>query len=69
MTRLEFINKLELLKEMKKVNAIIKNEKGQICHTIKDIVKMSLARNEMLSDTKQYIINNYKDYTVKFEIK
>lgn len=54
---------------MKKINAIIKNEQGQVCHTIKDIVQMALGRNEMLADTKQYIINNYKDYTVEFKIK
>jgi hypothetical protein len=54
---------------MKKINAIIKNENNEVCHRIKDVVKMVLARNEMLADTKKYIINNYKDYKVEFEIK
>lgn len=53
---------------MKKVNAIIKNDKGEICHKIKDVLQMALIRNEMLPDTKKYIINNYKDYTVTFEV-
>lgn len=54
---------------MKKVIAIIKNDKGEVCHTIKDIVKMALGRNELLNDTKKYIIDNYKDYKVEFIIK
>jgi len=54
---------------MKKVYAIIKNDRNEVCHTIKDIVAMALARNETLSDTKKYIINNYKDYKVEFIVK
>ncbi|MEG1663631.1 MAG: hypothetical protein RR338_06560 [Clostridia bacterium] len=54
---------------MKKINAIIKNEQGQVCHIIKDILQMALGRNEMLAETKKYIIDNYKGYTVEFEIK
>jgi len=54
---------------MKKVYAIIKNDRNEVCHTIKDVVAMALARNEMLSDTKKYIINNYKDYKVEFIVK
>lgn len=50
----------------KRINAIIKNDRGQVCHRINDIVQMSLGRNEMLEDTKKYIIANYKDYTVEF---
>lgn len=53
---------------MKTINAIIKNEQGQICHRINDIVKMALGRNETLSEVKSYIIKNYIDYTVVFEI-
>jgi hypothetical protein len=30
---------------------------------------MALGRNEMLTDTKKYIVENYKDYKVEFEIK
>lgn len=54
---------------MKKVNAIIKNEKGEVCHRIKDIIQMALARSEMLSDTKKYIVENYKNYKIEFEVK
>lgn len=53
---------------MKKVYAIIKNDRNEVCH-IKDIVAMALARNEALSSTKKYIINNYKDYKVEFIVK
>lgn len=53
-------------KKIKRVNAIIKNDRGQVCHRINDIVQMALGRNEMLEDTKKYIIANYKDYTVEF---
>lgn len=55
--------------KLKRVNAIIKNDKGQVCHRIKDIVQMSLARNEMLEDTKKYIVENYKGYKVEFEVR
>ena len=54
---------------MKKVNAIIKNERGEVCHRIKDVVQMALGRNETLADTKAYIVENYKDYKVEFEIR
>lgn len=50
----------------KTVNAIIKNDKGEVCHRIKDILRMSLGRNETLNDTKNYIVKNYKEYTVEF---
>lgn len=53
----------------KKVNVIIKNENGETCHIIKDILKMALGRNETLTETKKYIIENYSDYVVSFEIK
>lgn len=53
----------------KKVNAIIRNDKGEVCHRIKDIIRMSLARNETIFQTKAYILENYKDYKVEFEIK
>lgn len=53
----------------KKVNAIIKNEKGEVCHRIKDVLQMALGRNEMLSDTKKYIVENYSQYKVDFEVK
>lgn len=51
---------------MKKLNAIIKNSKGEICHRIKDILQMALRRNETLAATKKYITDNYKDYSVEF---
>lgn len=54
---------------MKTITALIKNDKDEVCHTIKDIVRMALARNEMLKDTKNYITNNYKDYKVEFVVK
>lgn len=41
---------------MKKVNAIIKNDKGQVCHRINDIIQMALGRNETLEETKHYIL-------------
>jgi hypothetical protein len=54
---------------MKKVNVIIKNERGEVCHRIKDIVQMALGRNETLADTKKYIVESYKAYKVEFEVK
>jgi hypothetical protein len=53
----------------KTINAIIKNERGEVCHRINDVVQMALGRNEHIADTKKYIIQNYKDYTVEFEVK
>lgn len=53
----------------KTINAIIKNDKGEICHRIKDILRMALGRNETLAQTKAYIVSNYSDYNVEFEIK
>lgn len=53
----------------KKVNAIVKNDKGETCHTIKDILKIALGRNETLAETKKYITENYSDYVVTFEVK
>ncbi len=52
----------------KTVNAIIKNDKGEICHRIKDILRMALGRNETLAQTKSYIVANYRDYTVEFVV-
>lgn len=57
------------MKKRKLVWAIIKNDAGQVCHRIKDVVQMALGRNEMLETTKQYIRENYADYTVEFELK
>lgn len=54
---------------MKKINAIIKNDKNEVCHRINDVVKMALGRNETLAETKAYIVKNYKDYTVTFEVR
>lgn len=54
---------------MKRVNAIIKNDAGQVCHRINDITQMALGRNELLAETKAYIIRNYKDYKVEFELQ
>ena len=53
----------------KAINAIIKNDKGEICHRIKDILRIALARNETLAETKDYIIKDWSCYTVEFEIK
>lgn len=53
----------------KSVNAIIKNDKGEVCHRIKDILRMALGRNETLAQTKAYIVQDYKEYTVEFEVK
>lgn len=56
------------MKSFKKINAVIKNDRGEVCHTIKDIVRMALGRNETLSETKKYIVENYKLYHVDFVI-
>lgn len=53
----------------KLVCAIIKNDKGEVVHRIKDIVQMALGRNELLKDTKQYIVDNYREYKVEFEVR
>lgn len=53
-------------RKAKTINAIIKNDCGQVCHRINDITRMALGRNEMVSDTKKYIVEYYKDYTVEF---
>lgn len=57
---------MKIRRKIKRVNAIIKNDRGQVCHRINDITQMALGRNEMLEDTKKYIIENYKGYTVEF---
>lgn len=57
------------MNKRKYLNAIIKNDKGEVCHRIHDVVQMALGRNEMVDDTKKYIIENYKAYTVEFELK
>jgi hypothetical protein len=57
------------MKATKKVYAIIRNDRNEVCYTIKDVLAMALARNESLSSTKKYIINNYKDYKVEFIVK
>lgn len=38
--------------KLKRINAIIKNERGQVCHRINDITQMALGRNETLAETK-----------------
>lgn len=53
----------------KTVNAIIKNDKGEVCHRIKDILRMALARNETLAQTKAYIVKDWECYNVEFEVK
>lgn len=53
----------------KTVDAIICNDRGEVCHRIRDILRMSLGRNETLSDTKKYIVSNYKSYDVKFVVR
>lgn len=57
------------MNKIRRVNAIIKNERGQICHRINDITQMALGRNETLNKTKAYIIENYKGYKVEFKLK
>ena len=57
------------MRRAKKLKAIIKNDKGEICHRINDVLTIALARNESLTDTKEYIIENYKDYKVEFVIR
>lgn len=57
------------MRRLKRVNALIKNERGQVCHRINDITQTALGRNETLDETKAYIIENYKDYKVEFVLK
>lgn len=64
-----FFTGVTMMKKAKTVNAIIKNDKGEVCHRIKDILRMALGRNETLAQTKSYIVSNYKNYIVEFEIK
>lgn len=54
---------------VKKVKAIMLNDRGEVCHRLNDVVSLSLARNETLSETKEYLIKNYKDYTVQFFVQ
>lgn len=60
---------MKMHRKQKRITALIKNDRGEICHRIKDIVQMALGRNEMVDDTKKYIIENYKEYTVEFVLE
>ena len=60
---------MKMHRKQKRITALIKNDCGEICHRIKDIVRMALGRNEMIGDTKKYIIQNYKEYTVEFVLE
>jgi len=51
------------------IYAIIKNDKGEICHKVKDIVRVALAMNLTLKDTKIHLINYYKEYIVEFVVR
>lgn len=57
------------MRRLKRINAIMKNDRGQVCHRINDITQMALGRNETLDESKAYIIANYKGYKVEFEVK
>ncbi|WP_251183046.1 hypothetical protein [Anaerocaecibacter muris] len=60
---------MKMHRKQKHITALIKNDRGEICHRIKDIVRMALGRNEMVDDTKKYIVENYKEYTVEFVLE
>mgnify|MGYP000858722294 CR=1 FL=1 len=66
---------MKKIKKIKKMNAIIKNDVGEICyeikdiHQIEDILQIALARNEISPKIKNYIINNYKEFVMEFEIE
>lgn len=60
---------MKIHRKQKSITALIKNDRSEICHRIKDIVRMALGRNETINDTKRYIVDNYKEYTVEFVLE
>ena len=63
------IENMKMHRKQKSITALIKNDRSEICHRIKDIVRMALGRNETINDTKRYIVDNYKEYTVEFVLE